>query len=97
MVPQSTDSKLHELRELDRRIHRLAAIKATLEWDQETNLPPAGVEERSEQLALLEGMIHELQTSPMIGPVSAELAETTLPTDEDRALVRLLRRDSDRA
>ncbi len=97
MVPQSTDSRLHELRELDRRIHRLAAIKATLEWDLETYLPPAAIEERSEQLALLEGMVHDLQTSPFLGPLTSELAEATLPTDEDRALVRLHRREYDRA
>jgi len=97
MVPQSTDSRLHELRELDRKIHRLGAVKATLEWDQETNLPPAGVEERAEQLALVEGMIHDLQTSPVLGPLTTDLSETTLPSDEDRALVRLHRRDFDRA
>ncbi|HTH13480.1 MAG TPA: carboxypeptidase M32, partial [Spirochaetia bacterium] len=75
----------------------MASIKATLEWDQETNLPPAGVEERSEQLALLGGMIHELQTSPHLGPLCQSLAESTLPTDEDRALVRLHQRAYDRA
>jgi len=97
MLPQSTDSRLHELKELDRKIHRLAAVQATLEWDQETNLPPSAVEERSEQLALIEGLIHELQTSPYLGPLTADLAETTLPSDEDRALVRLHRREYDRA
>ena len=97
MVPQSTDSLLHELRELDHKISRLAAIKATLEWDQETNLPPSGVDERSEQLALLGGMLHDLQTSPLLGPLTTRLLESTLPSDEDRALVRLHRRDYDRA
>jgi carboxypeptidase Taq len=97
MVPQSTESRLHELKELDRKIHRLASIKATLEWDQETYLPPSAVEERSEQLALLEGMVHDLQTSPLLGPLTAELAEATLPSDEDRALVRLHRREYDRS
>jgi len=97
MVPQSTDSRLHELRELDHKIHRLAAIKATLEWDQETYMPAAAVEERSEQLALLEGMVHELRTSPTLGRLTTSLLETTLPSDEDRALVRLHRREYDRA
>jgi len=97
MVPQSTDSRLHELRELDHKIHRLAAIKATLEWDQETNLPPDGVDERSEQLALLGGIIHDLQTSPFLGPLTESLSEATLATDADRALVRLHRREADRA
>ncbi len=85
------------MKELDRKIHRLAAIKATLEWDQETNLPPHGVEERSEQLALLEGMIHDLQTSPQLGPLTLDLSEATIVSDEDRALVRLHRREFERA
>jgi len=97
MVPQSTDSRLHELRELDQKIHRLAAIKATLEWDQETNLPPAGIDERSEQLALLGGLIHDLQTSPHLGPLTEGLGEATLSNDADRALVRLHKRQYDRA
>lgn len=97
MVPQSTESRLHELRELDHKIHRLAAIKAALEWDQETYMPPAAVAERSEQLGLLEGMLHDLQTSPSLGPLLTSLSETTLPSDEDRALVRLYRKDFDRA
>jgi carboxypeptidase Taq len=97
MLPQSTDSRLHDLKELDKKINRLAAVKATLEWDQETNLPPAGVEERAEQLAVLEGLIHDLRTGTQMGQLTGGLAETTLPTDEDRALVRWLRRDFDRA
>ena len=97
MVPQSTDSLLHELRQIDHKIHRLSDIRATLEWDQETNLPSGGVDERSEQLALLGGMIHDLQTSPLLGTLVTSLAEMTLPTDEDRAMVRLHRREYDRA
>jgi len=97
MVPQSTEGLLHNLRELDHKIQRLSAAKAVLEWDQETNLPPDGVEERSQQLALLGGLIHDLQTSPVLGPLTGQLAESTLPTDEDRAMVRLHRREFDRA
>ena len=97
MLPQSTDSRLHDLKELDKKINRLAAVKAALEWDQETQLPPAGVEERAEQLAVLEGLIHDLRTGPRMGQLTSELSDITLPTDEDRALVRWLRRDFGRA
>jgi len=97
MVPQSTDSRLHDLRELDKKIARLSSIQALLNWDQETYLPPAAVEERSEQAALLEGLIHDLQTSPHLGPLTEGLSESTLASDADRALVRLHRRQYDRA
>jgi carboxypeptidase Taq len=97
MLPQSTDSRLSELKELDKKINRLGAVKAALEWDQETQLPPAGVEERAEQLAVLEGLIHDLRTGSVMGRLTSELAEATIASTEDRALVRWLRRDFDRA
>ncbi|NNM67398.1 MAG: carboxypeptidase M32, partial [Spirochaetales bacterium] len=93
MLPQSSESRLKELKDIDRRITRMARIKAILEWDQETNLPPSGVEERAEQLAALEGLLHELRTQPLLGPLTAELAEATLPSAEDRALVERHQRE----
>lgn len=97
MLPQTNESQLKELQELDRRITRLTRMKAVLEWDQETNLPPDGVLERSEQLALLEGLIYEAKTSPHLGAISTGLHEATLPSDIDRALVDRLFRDFQRA
>lgn len=97
MRTPSTEHRLEELRVLDRKIHRLAAIQATLEWDQETNLPSSAIDERSEQLALVEGLVHELQTSPALGDLTAELSGADLDSDADRALVRLHRREFDRA
>lgn len=96
MPSPSTDDRLQELQELDKKINRLAAVKAALEWDQETNLPPAGVEERSEQLALLEGLVHDLRTGAAMRRLTS-LEEASLTSDEDKALVRWLRRDFGRA
>jgi carboxypeptidase Taq len=93
MLPQSSESRLKELKDIDRRLTRIAHIKALLEWDQETSLPPSGVEERAEQLAVLEGLLHELRTLPLLGPLTAELAEATLPSAEDRALVQRHQRE----
>jgi carboxypeptidase Taq len=41
----------------------LSSTAAALDWDQETNMPGAGVEYRAEQLGYLAGKIHELGTS----------------------------------
>jgi len=41
----------------------LSSTAAALDWDQETNMPEAGVEYRAEQLGYLSGKIHELGTS----------------------------------
>ena len=49
---------IERLKELDSEIQRLSHIAALLSWDQETYMPGGAVEERSEQKALLEGMIH---------------------------------------
>lgn len=93
MATPSPESRLQELRDLDHKIHRLAAVQATLEWDQETNLPSSAIDERSEQLALVEGLVHEWQTSPTLGALTEELSQATFTSDADRALVRLHRRE----
>ena len=49
-----------ELLEVSREIHTLTSARDILEWDQETNMPPKGVELRSRQLAILSGLIHDL-------------------------------------
>jgi carboxypeptidase Taq len=38
-----------------------------LHWDQETYMPPGAIGERAEQLAMMEGLIHDRRTSPAIG------------------------------
>ena len=48
--------------ELIRRVREeglLVAVEALLEWDEETYMPRGGVQNRSEQLALLAGLIHD--------------------------------------
>ena len=35
----------------------LTSCEALLEWDEETYMPPGGVQNRSEQLALLAGLL----------------------------------------
>ena len=53
--------------ELIRRVREetlLTSCEALLEWDEETYMPPGGVENRSEQLALLAGLLHERGTDP---------------------------------
>jgi carboxypeptidase Taq len=98
------ESALAKLQALDRECRHLEHAAAALHWDQETYLPPQGVEDRSEQLALLEGIAHERLTSPEIGRLLAELGSTTehprgdeaLP-EIDRDFLRVLRRKYDKA
>ena len=48
--------ELKRLVELDREIGLLGHIGSLLGWDQETYMPPKAVEERSEQVALIEAL-----------------------------------------
>jgi carboxypeptidase Taq len=89
-------------KELIRRVREeasLASIEALLEWDEEIHMPAGGVEGRSEQLALVAGMLHERGTDPRLGELLDELEGSSLLADSDSppaVNVRELRRDYDR-
>ncbi|HEX2092709.1 MAG TPA: carboxypeptidase M32 [Longimicrobiaceae bacterium] len=57
----------------------LASARATLAWDQETMMPPAGVALRAEQLSALTALAHERRTSPRV-------AELLVACEEDPEL-----------
>ncbi len=88
--------------ELMRRVREeatLASIEAILEWDEETGMPAGAVEGRSEQLALVAGLLHERGTDPRIGELLSELEGSPLLDDPNTPAavnVRELRRDYDR-
>jgi carboxypeptidase Taq len=92
---------LLRLHNLDRERMYLERAAAVLRWDQETYLPPRGVEDRAEQLALIEGLAHEKLVNPEAGRLLGELesggeAWPELPALE-RDFLRVFRRDYDRA
>ncbi|MDR0474972.1 MAG: carboxypeptidase M32 [Treponema sp.] len=64
---------LEKLHATDRECCHLEKAAAMLQWDQEVYLPEMGVEGRADQLALLEGIIHERFTSPKTGELLAGL------------------------
>lgn len=45
----------------------LQNIQSLIQWDMETKMPPKGVEQRSQQLALLSRIEHKMSISPQIG------------------------------
>jgi carboxypeptidase Taq len=95
-VNDSRAPALDRLRTLDREIHLMQHVIGLLQWDQETYMPEGAVAERSDQLALLEGQVHERQTSPEMGELIAA-GEARSDLDEtDRAFLRELRRTYDR-
>jgi carboxypeptidase Taq len=73
-------AKLEKLFALDRERVYLSRAAAVLRWDEETYMPPLAVEERAEQLAVLEGLAHEKLTGPEIGGLLHELGVSGEPS-----------------
>jgi carboxypeptidase Taq len=77
-------ARLHELSDLGHAGQLLA-------WDQQVMMPPAGAPARGEALTTLQRLSHERLVDPQLGT----LLDAAGP--EDAALVRVVRRDHDRA
>ena len=81
-------------------IEDLKAAAAVLAWDQETFMPDGGAEARAQQLSTLQSMAHEQFVTDETGELLDRAAEATAdadPLDNGAALVRVTRRDYDRA
>jgi carboxypeptidase Taq len=72
------------------------AAQAALDWDRQTYMPEGGVAGRAEQLATLSRLAHEMLVSEETGGLLRDVAEPA-PGSEDSALVRLARREYERA
>lgn len=46
---------------------------STIYWDMETYMPKKGIEQRSEEIAMISGLIHEKSTDPEIGTLLQEI------------------------
>jgi carboxypeptidase Taq len=88
-----------ELIRLTREQSLLASCAELLAWDEDTYMPPGGVEHRAAQLALLAGLGHQRGTDPRLGDLLAEVEGSPLvadPESDAAANVRELRRLYDR-
>ena len=81
-------------------ISDLTVLGGLAAWDQNTALPPGAGEIRGQQLATLQGVLHERWTATSLGELIGEvgaIVEKAPYTDADRALVRESRRAYDHA
>jgi carboxypeptidase Taq len=74
------------LGEIDRELNLLGHASALLSWDQETYMPAQAVGERSEQLALLQGLIHDRTSSTELGSLLDRLGSTAENPVDSRGL-----------
>jgi carboxypeptidase Taq len=94
-----TDAAYAELIRRQREETILTSCEALLEWDEETYMPTGGVENRSEQLGLIAGLLHERGTDPRLGELLDQLEGSELladPRSPAAVNVRELRREYDR-
>ena len=96
----NTSDKLRRLREILAEVTDLTRAAMVLEWDQDTYMPPGGVQGRSDQLSTLLRLSHVRFTSDDVGGLLDELDQELKdePYDSDAAsIVRVTRRDYDQA
>jgi carboxypeptidase Taq len=92
--------KLDQLKARLARISDLRRAASVLSWDQETHMPPGGVQARAEHLGTLRGLAHELFITDEVGMLLDDLQPYAeqLPYDSDEAsLIRVMRREYDKA
>lgn len=83
---KNSKEKYHELWKISMRVEQLTGISQVLEWDQEIYMPLAGAENRSDQLKLLAGMIHDEK----VGPKFSNLLFSMIHKETGRILAKEL-------
>jgi carboxypeptidase Taq len=95
-----SDSRINELLKLIHEINDLESLRSLAHWDQQTVMPEGASEARSNQLATLQGLIHERWTASQLAKLLDELEPVVKHepyTDADRGLLHEARRTYDRS
>jgi carboxypeptidase Taq len=91
---------LERLKERLGDVTDLNKVARLLSWDQQTMMPPAGTGHRADQSATVQRLAHELFTDSAVGVLLDELRsleESLDPDSDDAALIRVTRRDYEKA
>ena len=87
-------SAYDELMAFQRETEALGQVMGRLSWDQETVMPPGAGEQRAEEVAALEGVLHRRRTDSRIG----DWLEAVRPADEVQGRqVEMIRRSYERS
>jgi carboxypeptidase Taq len=79
-------------------LHGLQDVAYLLVWDQRTTMPPAGIGQRAQHIALMQRLAHEKLRDPEVGRLLDEIAVASFdPDSDDGGLLRLARRMHDKA
>lgn len=87
-------SALDDLLAFQRQTEALSSVAERLGWDQETVMPRGATEQRSEEMAAIEAVLHERRTDPRLG----EWLDAARPRSEaETRIIALIARDFTRA
>lgn len=89
-------TKFDQLKQALYDVNALGAAISMMDWDQQCFMPPGGAEARAEHVGILSRMRHELSTSDEMGNLISN-AEGEAASDEERAFVRVAKRDYEMA
>jgi carboxypeptidase Taq len=93
--------RLHALKARMGRLSDLGHLSSLAHWDQQTMMPLHGGGARAEALATMELISHELlvddETGRLLDGATAELGAAPQDSDDDACLVRLVRREWEKA
>ncbi|NLG73998.1 MAG: carboxypeptidase M32 [Chloroflexi bacterium] len=93
------EEKLKQLKAILGEVSDINNAIALLDWDQQVNMPPGGVEARGYQIATLSNLAHVKFTSDEVGKLLDEfqpLAEQLDPDSDDARLLRVTKREYDK-
>jgi carboxypeptidase Taq len=94
------EEKLAKLKSLLAEIADLGATSALLNWDQLVNMPAGAAEDRGEQIATIEQILHAKSTSDEIGSLLEDLtlaAKQMDPDSDDARLIKVAKHNYDKA
>ncbi|WP_226621233.1 carboxypeptidase M32 [Alloyangia pacifica] len=89
-------SAYDDLMAFQRETGALAQVAGRLGWDQETTMPHGAADQRSEEMAALEGVLHARRTDPRVGEWLAAIDAATLD-EVGQAQLRHIQRSFTRA
>ncbi|MEM9437654.1 MAG: carboxypeptidase M32 [Pseudomonadota bacterium] len=81
-----------DLMAFDRETQALSQVQGRLGWDQETMMPRGAADQRGEEMAALEGVLHARRTAPQMGDWLASIDDAALD-EVGQAKLRHLRRN----
>lgn len=93
------EAQLKQLKELLGEVADLRAASNVLGWDQQVNMPEGAAEDRGEQIATLENILHKKATSDEIGTLLDDLEKSKHqldPDSDDARLIKVTKREYDK-